>query len=381
MNQPEPPATGAVQPFFTPFAVARLHTARRVLIIRSAAWPVLHEFVRQLRALPACPQLAVMSHCADRDAALAACGTDTAFFGYPQPGAYRREALTPELLSAMQQYQPDEIVVLSNDRAGLNLERVYELAWPIMRKALLVFQQEGHQLVTLADPVGYCAAARDLTRIKWWHQVPLPDGRVTPGACPIYRYDDAFLFSSLQFAGKTVLDIGCWDGYFSFMAAQRGARRVVALDNPDYRWGGMAGFQFLQTQFPRNVEFRLGSVYALPPEEFDIVLCYGVLYHLSDPLAAFHNCCRVAGESVLVEGLICHDDKPRLELIPPGHYHGDPSNVYLLSDSFLSAAAAGNGFAPVASHPRGPTRSAMRFDRIGQPAAHYPGYCYPLPPL
>src|ERR1700680_2181300 len=38
-----------------------------------------------------------------------------------------------------------------------------------------------------------------------------------------------------DFAGKTVLDIGAWDGYYSFLAERGGASRVVALDH--YAWG------------------------------------------------------------------------------------------------------------------------------------------------
>src|SRR6266436_2822961 len=34
--------------------------------------------------------------------------------------------------------------------------------------------------------------------------------------------------------GKTVLDIGAWDGYFSFEFERRGAKRVLAIDS--YSW-------------------------------------------------------------------------------------------------------------------------------------------------
>lgn len=34
--------------------------------------------------------------------------------------------------------------------------------------------------------------------------------------------------------GKTVLDVGAWDGFFSFTAEERGAKRVVSFDS--YVW-------------------------------------------------------------------------------------------------------------------------------------------------
>ena len=37
-------------------------------------------------------------------------------------------------------------------------------------------------------------------------------------------------------AGLSVLDIGAWDGFFSFEAERRGAARVVA---PTYSWHGL----------------------------------------------------------------------------------------------------------------------------------------------
>ena len=44
----------------------------------------------------------------------------------------------------------------------------------------------------------------------------------------LWRFIEAQL-DLLDFRGKTVLDIGCWDGYWSFYAERRGAREVVAL--------------------------------------------------------------------------------------------------------------------------------------------------------
>ncbi len=37
-----------------------------------------------------------------------------------------------------------------------------------------------------------------------------------------------------RFAGRSVLDVGAFDGFYSFLAEHRGARRVVAVDNEQY---------------------------------------------------------------------------------------------------------------------------------------------------
>ena len=37
-----------------------------------------------------------------------------------------------------------------------------------------------------------------------------------------------------RFAGRSALDVGVFDGFYSFLAERRGARRVVAVDNEQY---------------------------------------------------------------------------------------------------------------------------------------------------
>src|SRR5215217_2754623 len=69
--------------------------------------------------------------------------------------------------------------------------------------------------------------------IRWHHRITLPGGIVTPG-----RDDSSKKLSRLQLPerldGKSVLDIGAWDGFFSFECERRGAAKVVAYD--DFVW-------------------------------------------------------------------------------------------------------------------------------------------------
>ena len=61
----------------------------------------------------------------------------------------------------------------------------------------------------------------------WYHKIELPYGIITPGWAPIipqtYRLPDKLT--------ERVLDIGAWDGYWTFEALKRGAREVVAVDD------------------------------------------------------------------------------------------------------------------------------------------------------
>ena len=56
-------------------------------------------------------------------------------------------------------------------------------------------------------------------------------------------------------------DIGAWDGFFSFEAERRGARRVVAVDpaawredQPENEWGSKAGFELARRVLGSHVE-------------------------------------------------------------------------------------------------------------------------------
>src|SRR5215831_7804710 len=70
--------------------------------------------------------------------------------------------------------------------------------------------------------------ARVRTVPYWYHKIALPHGVTTPGWAPIdpaaYRIPD-------RLDGLRVLDVGAWDGYWSFEALKRGAREVVAIDD------------------------------------------------------------------------------------------------------------------------------------------------------
>jgi len=179
--------------------------------------------------------------------------------------------------------------------------------------------------------------------IKFWHQVPLDDGRVTPGMIDVKSLEDNYMFSKLDFKGKSLIDIGCWDGYFCFMAEKRGAI-----------------FQPLQ-------------------EKFDIVLCYGVLYHLNDPLTAAINAFQMSRDIVIFEGLMFEDDRPILMLLDPGELGGDPSNLYTMSTAWMNKVAWLNGFELVV-HQQFSHRGTMMFRAVEPKVPQFPAHCYSLPP-
>jgi len=86
-------------------------------------------------------------------------------------------------------------------------------------------------------------------------------------------------------AGKSVLDIGCNAGFYSFEMKRRGAARVLGIDT-DERYLRQA--RFAAEALQADVEFLRMPVWdvAALDERFDLVVFMGVLYHLRHPLLA-----------------------------------------------------------------------------------------------
>jgi hypothetical protein len=116
-------------------------------------------------------------------------------------------------------------------------------------------------------------AAAVLERVPlWFHTFSLDGSRglYTRGVARDHRYRIPALPE--DFSDMEVLDIGTFDGFYAFLAEARGARRVVAVDNEQYRewvssrWGvelkGGEGFAAIRELPTRG---RLP-----PPRRFDL---------------------------------------------------------------------------------------------------------------
>jgi tRNA (mo5U34)-methyltransferase len=135
---------------------------------------------------------------------------------------------------------------------------------------------------------------KQVQRIKWHHRIDLGNGIITPGVDNSLKKLQRLGFPQ-SFAGKTVLDVGAWDGYFSFEAERRGAVRVLATDSFCWGQGGVAtkeGFELARQVLCSKVEDLNIDVLELSPERigtFDVVLFLGVLYHMRHPLLALEH--------------------------------------------------------------------------------------------
>ena len=175
----------------------------------------------------------------------------------------------------------------------------------------------------------------DINKINfWWHKIDLGNGITTPGRDDtLTKLVQVNLPQSLQ--GLSVLDIGAWDGFFSFECERRGAKRVVALDKAvwDIPTIGKRGFELARRVLGSKVEDVELDVLDISPERvgvFDLVLFLGVLYHMPHPLLALERVASVVGKQLILETHVDMNehDRPVLAFYPEDECANDGSNWF-----------------------------------------------------
>lgn len=101
-----------------------------------------------------------------------------------------------------------------------------------------------------------------------------------------------------DFAGKSVLDVGGYDGRYAARCLERGAADAVVFDSEQWRHYGWSDFQPLPgVQYVRG-DLTDARVRELVPA--DVVLCFNVLYHVKDVWGACEALRHVTRERCLV---------------------------------------------------------------------------------
>jgi tRNA (mo5U34)-methyltransferase len=152
----------------------------------------------------------------------------------------------------------------------------------------------------------------------WYHRIELTDGVTTPGWAPIsadaYRIPD-------DLSGKRVLDVGAWDGFWTFEAMKRGAAQVIAIDDFSDFVGEIEVEDRKAWETFDLCREALGydhdscqrhemTIYDLTPETFgmfDVVFCFGVLYHLRWPMYAIDKLSDVYTGDLFMESAVSDD--------------------------------------------------------------------------
>jgi tRNA (mo5U34)-methyltransferase len=224
-----------------------------------------------------------------------------------------------------------------------------------------------------------------IASVGWWHQIEIAPGIVTPG--PDHSAEKLKLFQiPADLTGKRVLDIGAFDGFFSFECERRGAAEVVAIDAAP-----PAGFFIAHELLGSQVKFYKMNIYDLSPEmlgRFDLVLCLGVLYHLRHPLLGLERIHAVCRGQLILETAVCDqhfvdasrsaralaDVAPALLLVPIAQFYpgdelnNDHTNWWSPNLAGLHGMLRSSGFIPHQTIPAG-ARTCVHCLRVDQPEA------------
>lgn len=156
----------------------------------------------------------------------------------------------------------------------------------------------------------------------------------------------AYMMPSVK--GRSFLDVGCWAGGFVRFAADLGASFAQGID---------AVYNDLWPQYimhdPAVISFQILDVFSdtlfrkVAPH--DVVLCSGVLYHVSDPVGLFTRLRYLTVrtcilETAIREGYPAGDSKPTLTYLPNDSFDKNPSNWFLPNQPFIYAIAKEVGF-------------------------------------
>lgn len=195
---------------------------------------------------------------------------------------------------------------------------------------------------------------------RWFHSFAFPDGTQVEGIKPLAslrKEADAILGDELS--GKRVLDIGAWDGFFSFEAERRGASDVLATDHFCWSgagWGDKRGFDHAHARFGSNVRSRDMDVEAHSPEElgrFDTVLLLGVLYHVKDPFRTLETAAAMSSQHLVIETVTAlhHDPVPAMRLFTELELDRDPTNFWAPNILALKEMCSRFGFSRFSTIP------------------------------
>lgn len=208
----------------------------------------------------------------------------------------------------------------------------------------------------------------------WFHNLDLGGIATAPqhflGDYPRFKFARFASALPKDMTGKSVLDIGCNAGFYSFEMKRRGADRVLGIDmDEDY----LAQARFAANVLDVEVEFARVSTYdvASLQERFDFVIFMGVLYHLRHPLLAldlireyvckdlflFQSMQRGSDQPFTPEpdypftetALFDRPEYPKLHFVEQS-YSQDPTNWWVPNRAAAEALLRSAGFAIVA-HP------------------------------
>lgn len=151
--------------------------------------------------------------------------------------------------------------------------------------------------------------AQQIASRDWFYEYDLPEGfvapcRTPPHVAPIHTTRLDMLWRALDphvaerggWPAQSVIDIACHQGFYSTQLARRGARSVLGIDA---RQDHIEDAELIRQAYALdNLRFEQHDIYETKPDDlgtFDVVVCYGLLYHVEHPVGLLRLCRQLLG--------------------------------------------------------------------------------------
>lgn len=178
-----------------------------------------------------------------------------------------------------------------------------------------------------------------ITAFKWY-----PYGTLSS----LWHLDAMFPDAELMdlFRGKRLVDLGAQDGDNAFFYESLGID-CTAIDNPPTNHNGMKGIHAMKAALDSKVpifEIDLNGSFELP-EDYDVGLLLGVLYHLENPVYALKQIRKRVDTLLLSTKVASHsgpgEDALNIAELPLAYFldsreaNNDPTNFWVFSETAL----------------------------------------------
>ena len=219
---------------------------------------------------------------------------------------------------------------------------------------------------------------KKIPEMKWAHSIEVGGGVVTPG---VWGAPNPLIVSALDdvdFKGKKVLDIGCWDGLWSFMAEDRGASEIYATDDLSQRPLNQYPTFDLAHRLRGSKAKYFGDINVLHVsklgvKDFDVVINCGIYYHLKDPLLSLARLRQVMKEGaiLIVSGVVIDSPEVFAKFYYREYFAQDPSNWWVPTVSCLRQWVECSFFEVLTQHQTNPAVCSLTARAVKRKDPHY----------
>ncbi len=117
---------------------------------------------------------------------------------------------------------------------------------------------------------------------------------------------------------SSILDLGSHDGRWSFAAIKSGAKRVLGIEGREELV--KVSFETMEKyRIPREkYSFEVGDIFEkikeIKPNEFDVVFCFGIFYHIMNHMLLLHEIKRLRARYLILDTKITTSKKPTIHI-------------------------------------------------------------------